>query len=116
MRNIVRFKDAHAYEAPLHDKTVHSMFLQHKLTGSEGDAWVSISYYLPGARAEMSASPLERTYVVLDGTLTVEFEDETVEMGRFDSVYIGPNETREARNDTNDIVTILVVMPYPPEA
>ena len=114
MRNVVRFKDAHAYEAPLHDKTVHSMFLQHKLTGSEGENWVSISYYLPGARAEMSASPLERTYVVLEGELTVEFEDETVVLNPMDSVYIGPNETREARNDTNGIVTMLVVMPYPP--
>ena len=116
MRNIVRFKDAHAYKAPLHDETVHSMFLQHKLTGSEGDAWVSISYYLPGARAEMSAAPLERTYVVLEGELTVEFEDETVVLNPLDSVYIGPNETREARNDTNGVVTMLVVMPYPPES
>ena len=113
MRNIVRFADAHAYEAPLHDATVHSMFLQHKLTGSEADFWVSISYYLPGARAEMSASPLERIYVVLEGQLTVEFEDETAVLERMDSVYIGPNETREARNDSNDVVTILVVMPYP---
>lgn len=90
------------------------MFLQHKLTGSEGDAWVSISYYLPGARAEMSAAPLERTYVVLEGELTLEFEGETVVLHPMDSVYIGPNEMREARNDTNGVVTMLVVMPYPP--
>ncbi len=114
MRNIVRLEEAHAYSAPLHDDTVHSMFLQHKLLGSEGANWVSISYYLPGARAEMSASPLERTYVVLEGTLTVEFPDEVVKLNRLDSVYIGPNETREARNDTNEVVTMLVVMPYPP--
>ena len=113
MRNVVRFEDAKQYEAPLHDVTVHSMFLQHKLTGSEGSNWVSISYYLPGAKAEMSASPLERTYVVLEGELTVEFEDETVKLGLLDSVYIGPHETREARNDTNHVVKMLVVMPYP---
>lgn len=115
MRNIVRFEKAHPYVAPLHDVTVHSMFLQHKLTGCEAPFWVSISYYLPGARAEMSASPLERIYVVLEGQLTVEFEDETVTLDPMDSVFIGPNETREARNDTNKVVTILVVMPYPPE-
>lgn len=114
MRNIVRFEDAKAYSAPLHDQTVHSMFLQHKSTGSEAAFWLGISYYLPGARAEMSASPLERVYVVLDGDLTVEFEDESVVLQAMDSVYIGPNETREARNDTNKMVTILVVMPYPP--
>ena len=92
MRNVVRFADARPYEAPLHDVTVHSMFLQHKLTGSEAQFWVSSSYYLPGAKAEMSASPLERIYVVLDGQLTVEFEDETVILNRMDTVYIGPNE------------------------
>lgn len=90
------------------------MFLQHKSTGREGENWVSISYYLPGARAEMGAAPLERTYAVLDGQLTVEFEDETITLGPLDSVYIGPNKTREARNDTNHRVTMLVVMPYPP--
>ena len=116
MRNIVRLEQAKKYEAPLHDITVHSMFLQHKSVGTDADFWVGISYYHPGAKAEMSASPLERVYVVLDGELTVEFEDETVTMGPLDSVYIGPNETREARNDTNKVVTILVVMPYPPES
>ncbi len=115
MRNVVRFADARPYEAPLHDVTVHSMFLQHKMTGCDADFWVSTSYYLPGAKAEMSASLLERIYVVLDGQLTVEFEDETVTLNRMDSVYIGPNETREARNDSNEVVTILVVMPYPPK-
>ena len=116
MHNIVRLSDAKKYEAPLHDVTVHSMFLQHKTTGSEGVAWVSVSYYLPGAKAEMGASPLERTYVVLDGELTVEFENEIVKLGPLDSVYIGPNEKREARNETNKVVTILVTMPYPKEA
>lgn len=116
MHNVVRFENAQKYEAPLHDVTVHSMYLQHRQTGSEGAAWVSVSYYLPGARAEMSASPLERTYVVLDGELTVEFEGETVKLGPLDSVYIGPDERREARNDTNRVVTILVTMPYPKEA
>lgn len=115
MRNIVRFEDAMQYSAPLHDVTVHSMFLQHKSTGADANFWVSVSYYLPGAKAEMSASPLERIYIVLDGELTVDFEDETVVLNKMDSVYIGPNETREARNDSNQVVTILVVMPYPPE-
>lgn len=114
MKNVVRIENALKYVAPRHDVTVHSMYLQHKLTGSEGSNWVSLSYYLPGAKAEMSAAPLERTYVILEGELTVEFADETVVLGPLDSVYIGPNETREARNDTNHIVTMLVVMPYPP--
>lgn len=116
MRNVVRFEDAKKYEPPLHDITVHSMYLQHKLTGSPGQVWIGMSYYLPGAKAQMSAAPLERVYIVLEGQLTVQFQDETVVLNPLDSVYIGPNETREARNDTNKVVTILVVMPYPPES
>ena len=116
MHKVVRFKDARKYEAPLHDITVHSMHLQHRNTGSDAPFWIGVSYYLPGARAEMSAAPLDRVYIVLDGALTVEFEGETVVLNKLDSVYIGLNETREARNDTNGLVTILVVMPYPRES
>jgi hypothetical protein len=33
-----------------------------------------------------------------------------------DSIFIGPNENREIRNETNAVATMLVVMPYPPES
>jgi hypothetical protein len=32
-----------------------------------------------------------------------------------DSIFIGPDESREVINETNEVVTMLVVMPYPPE-
>jgi hypothetical protein len=32
-----------------------------------------------------------------------------------DSIYIGPGENRQVRNDTNRVATMLVVMPYPPQ-
>jgi quercetin dioxygenase-like cupin family protein len=116
MRNVIRLEDTKPYSAPLHDVTVHSMYLQHRSLGTDAPFWVGVSYYLPGAKAQMSAAPLGRIYVVLDGQLTVEFEDETISLNPMDSVYIGPNERREARNDTHKVVTILVVMPYPPES
>lgn len=111
---VVRLAEAPPYVAPLHDATIHSLHLMHQRLGSTAPFWVGLSYYLPGARAEMSASPLERVYVVLDGQLTVELEGETVTLGRLDTIWIEPNERREARNDTNEVVTMLVVMPYPP--
>ena len=48
--------------------------------------------------------------------MTVEFEDqrEKVKLGPMDSIFIGPNENREVRNETNECATMLVVMPYPP--
>ena len=72
------------------------------------------SYYLPGASATWSASPLDKIYVVLEGELTIRMENETVKLGKMDSIWIGPNEAREIINETNEVVTMLVVMPYPP--
>jgi len=58
---------------------------------------------------------LDKSYIVLEGELTMAFEDEEVKLGPMDSIYIGTNENREVRNDTNSTATMLVVMPYPPE-
>jgi mannose-6-phosphate isomerase-like protein (cupin superfamily) len=91
------------------------MWLQHKSMGSEAPYWVGCSYYLPGAEAEWDASPLDKIYIMLEGELTMAFDDQEVELGPMDSIYIGPGENRQVRNDSNRVATMLVVMPYPPE-
>jgi len=64
----------------------------------------------------MAASPLDKIYVILDGELTIEFDDgKIVKLGKMDSIFIDGNENREIRNETNAVATMLVVMPYPPE-
>ncbi len=110
-----RLSEAKSYTAPGHTDTVHTMWLQHKEMGSTAPYWVGCSYYLPGSKAEWGASPLDKIYIVLDGQLTIRLEDETVELGPMDSIFIGPDESREVINNTNRVVTMLVVMPYPPE-
>ena len=70
---------------------------------------------VPGAKADWDASPLDKIYVMLDGELTMAFDDQEVTLGPMDSIYIGPGENRQVRNDTNQVATMLVVMPYPPE-
>jgi quercetin dioxygenase-like cupin family protein len=52
---------------------------------------------------------------VLEGDLTVATEDGETVLHAMDSVYLAPNERREVRNDTNQVATMLVVMPYPTE-
>ena len=111
---VTRLGEARPYAAPKHTETVHSMHLQHRDLGSEAPYWVGCSYYLPGAKAEWDASPLPKVYVVLDGELTVAVKGEETTLGPMDSVYLGPSEDREVRNDTNRVATMLVVMPYPP--
>jgi mannose-6-phosphate isomerase-like protein (cupin superfamily) len=112
---VTRLAEAVKYNPPKHTTNCHAMFLQHKNLGSEAPYWVGCSYYLPGAKAEWDASPLDKVYIVLEGELTMAFEDQEVKLGPMDSIFIGPNENREVRNDTNSVATMLVVMPYPPQ-
>jgi len=112
---VTRLEQAVKYSPPKHTSNCHAMHLQHKNLGCEAPYWVGCSYYLPGAKAEWDASPLDKIYIVLEGELTMAFEDQEVKLGPMDSIFIGPNENREVRNDTNNVATMLVVMPYPPQ-
>ena len=111
---LTRFSECKKYSPPKHDVTVHSMHLQSRETDCDAPFWVGCSYYLPGAKAEMSAGPLSRVYVMLDGSLTITLKGGTKHViNKGDSVYIEPNEEREVGNETNAVATMLVVMPYP---
>ena len=108
-----RLSDAAKYTAPGHSATVHTMHLQHKNLGSEAPYWVGCSYYLPGAQSDWGATPLDKIYVCLAGELTVRLQNETLTLGAMDSIWIGPDEPRELINQSNEVATLLVVMPYP---
>ena len=112
---VIRLEEAKKYSPPKHSKTTHAMWLQHKSMGCDAPYWVGCSYYLPGAEAEWDASPLDKIYIMLEGELTMAFDDQEVKLGPMDSIFIGPGENRQVRNDTNRVATMLVVMPYPPE-
>ena len=110
---VTRLEEAVKYNPPQH-YDCFAMHLQHKNLGCDAPYWVGCSYFLPGGKAEWAASPLDKIYIVLEGELTIEFEDQVVKLGPMDSIFIGPDENREVRNETNSIATMLVVMPYPP--
>ena len=113
--NVTRFDDAVKYTPAKHSNTCHSMWLQHKSIGCDAPFWVGCSYYLPGATADKSSSPLDRIYLLLEGELTIDIGEETVKLHTMDSIHIGPGEVREVRNERNEVATMLVVMPYPPK-
>lgn len=111
--NVVKKDDCKQYYPPKHDVTIHAMYLQHQNNGCEAPYWVGCSYYQPGAKAEMCNTPLDKIYVVTEGEMTVELDNgQITKLCAGDSVYIGPDETREVRNDTNDVAKMLVIMPY----
>ncbi len=62
----------------------------------------------------MDATPLEKIYVCTEGEITIVTEQDEATLGRYDSVYLAPNEARSIQNRTNMPASMVVVMPYPP--
>ena len=109
---VKRFEDAQPYTAPNH-WDMRSLRLQGFEEGGPKKFWTGLSHFLPGGGAGPDSSPLEKVYVVLSGELTVEVDGRETVLQPMDSCFIGPNETRKIVNNGNDVVTMLVVMPYP---
>jgi len=109
---VKRFVAAQAYEAPNH-YDMRSLRLQGFEPGGPLKSWVGLSHFLPGGGASLAASPLERVYVVLSGSLFVASGGQEVTLGPLDSCCIPGGESREVKNLGNEVATMLVVMPYP---
>jgi quercetin dioxygenase-like cupin family protein len=109
---VKRFGDARPYAAPNHFDMC-GLRLQGFEPGGPERSWVGLSHFLPGGHAGPDSSPLEKTYVVLAGAVTLRCAGQELVLGPMDSCYIGPNEVREVKNEGNAVATMLVVMPYP---
>jgi quercetin dioxygenase-like cupin family protein len=110
---ITRFAEARRYDAPKHFD-MRSLRLQGFDISASRFAWVGISHFLPHGGAEMDSGPLEKIYVVLEGEVTVELADGALHVLRaLDSCHIPGGEARAIRNDSNQVATMLVVMPHP---
>lgn len=113
--HVKRFADAQTYQAPNH-YDMRSLRLQGFEPGGPTISWVGLSHFLPGGNAGPDSSPIEKVYVVLAGSLTIRAAGQEVTLGPLDSCCIPAGEVREVENLGNDVVTMLVVMPYPPAA
>lgn len=110
-----RFEDAETYEAPNHFG-VTGLRLQGFEEGGPENQWIGLSQFLPNGGAGPDSTPFEKVYVVLDGEMTVIIDDEETVLKKYDSCTIAPNEVRKVENRSNLVCTMLVVIPYPPEA
>lgn len=113
--HVKRFEDAETYEAPNH-RGVVGLRLQGFEAGGPTNQWVGLSQFLPGGGAGPDSTPFEKVYVVLDGEMTVMIDGAETILRRYDSCTIQPNEVRTIENRSNHVCTMLVVIPYPPEA
>ncbi|MBZ0129135.1 MAG: cupin domain-containing protein [Rhodobacteraceae bacterium] len=109
---IKRFSDAKPYEAPNHFDC-RSLRLAGFEDGGPENFWVGCSHFLPGGGAGPDSSPMEKVYVILSGELTIRVGGVEQKAGPMDSVTIPGGEVREIVNQGNDIVTMIVAMPYP---
>jgi len=104
-----KFSEAKAYEAPNHRDYKSFRLFGAEMGGSQSLIF-GISHFLPGGGAGPDASPPEKIYFILDGELTVIVDGRETVAKRGDSVYIGPNESREIVNRSNEVCTIAVAV------
>ncbi len=109
------FSTAESYDAPNHFDC-RSIRLAGFTEGGPEGFWVGCSHFLPGGGAGPDASPLEKVYVILAGKLTVRAGGTEQVAGPMDTIFIAGGEEREIINEGNDVVTMMVVMPYPEKA
>jgi len=113
--HVKRFDDAEPYEAPNH-RGVVGLRLQGFEEGGPENQWLGLSQFLPRGGAGPDSTPFEKVYVVLEGEMTVISGATETVLKKYDSCTIAPGEVRTIENRSNHICTMLVVIPYPPEA
>ncbi|MFC1910418.1 cupin domain-containing protein [Chloroflexota bacterium] len=99
-----------------YDAKGHFNMVGLRLSGKEETGaqkfWAGLSHFLPGGGAEYGATPSEKYYFVLDGEITIKTDKEEITLGRWDSIFMGPNEGRSIINKTNKPVSMLVIVNY----
>jgi uncharacterized cupin superfamily protein len=108
--HVVRFADAPEYSAPGHNDMA-MVRLQGREAGPSSELWMGVSVIAPGGGTTLAASPQEKMYVVLNGTLHLSNGESEVMLGRWDSCRIAGGEDRQLTNRTSSAVTVLLVMP-----
>jgi quercetin dioxygenase-like cupin family protein len=106
---LIKASQTEYYEAKKH----FNCWTGHKLTAEVGAKNISISYshFLPNGGAEMSASPVERIYYLIEGSMAVKGKNEEHILEPGDMCYIGAGEERAVQILGNKPATMLVIMP-----
>jgi len=110
---VIGIEDAGTYQAPGHFD-VRTLRLQGADATPVTHFTVGLSVFLPAGGCEMSTTPLEKVYVVVEGEVTIVTESGEATLGPLDSIYLAPNEARAIENRTNKAASMLVVMPPVP--
>jgi quercetin dioxygenase-like cupin family protein len=107
--NVTRFDEATSYEAVNHHGC-QGVRLQGLDVSGVSSFWLGISTFEPGGGAEWDTTAAEKVYMVLEGEVTVETEDQSVTLRARDSVFLPSNERRRIINETNDPAVMAVMI------
>jgi quercetin dioxygenase-like cupin family protein len=111
---MIKVKDAQgtAYEAPGH----FGVFGIKKITGEQAKHFmVNYSYFQPNGGCSMGASPLERIYFMMSGTMTCNGKNgERHDLEPGDLLYIGPGEERDMVITGGKPAEVLVILATKP--
>lgn len=109
--NVTRFDDAPQY-FPDNHFSMRCVRLQGHEAGPAESLWLGVSTIEPGGYTTMSASPVEKHYVVLSGELVMQTDDGEVLLRERDSCRLAPNEGRALKNLSSEPVSVLLAMPF----
>ena len=109
--NITRFAEAPQYFPPNHF-LMRCLRLQGHEAGPADQLWLGVSVIEPGGHTSSDASPVEKHYVVLEGSVTVATADGEAVLHRHDSCRLAPGESRKLENRTERPASILLAMPF----
>lgn len=109
--DIVKFDDAPFYTLPDHDDVV-ARRLQGGQASAARFALVGHSHFPPGAVVPLGAGPIDKVYVVTEGTLVIARSDGGRHVLRpLDSIFIPAGEARAVLNESGAPAAMIVITP-----
>jgi quercetin dioxygenase-like cupin family protein len=105
---LVKVGEGATYDAPKHFNYWSIKKLQPETCTK--NLTVGVSHFLPSGGAEMGASPLERVYFCIEGSITVKGKTEEYKLETGDCIYIAPGEERSFKVSNTKPATLLVIM------
>ena len=107
--NFTRFVDAPGYEALKHHGCT-GVRLQGAEVSPVSSFWLGVSTFEPGGGAEWDTTAAEKVYMVLEGQVTIETDDQRVVLGPRDSVFLASNERRRIINESGATALMAVMI------
>ncbi len=115
--HVTRIDAAPEYQAPNHFG-MRCLRLQGREAGPAEQLWLGMSIIEPGGHTGLDPSPMEKHYVVLEGSLTLVGEvngmREQSVLAVHDSCRFAPGEKRQLINHTERPARVLLAMPFEP--